>query len=182
MAPFFSILHRMMHGSLAQPRLRPAENREGFLVEAGAPGSKVGYFLVELYADFVFVRTFLFLTMQGTPEAKCLREKLGLSRSDIEYYKLDHFFTLSQSDLGEDPELRRALAECGCDHLLDFFKPTERLSWLNRYREPLRRELGLPFATPSDQDQEASSSHDKDVEKMIEHSQNFLKRCQGWIV
>ena len=59
---------------------------------------------MELYADFIFVRTFLFLTMQGTPEAKCLREKLGLSRSDIEYYKLDHFFTLSHSDLGLDPD------------------------------------------------------------------------------
>ena len=53
------------------------------------------------------MKTFLFLTMQGTPEARCLRRKLGLSRADIEYFKLDNCFTLACSDLGEDPELKR---------------------------------------------------------------------------
>jgi hypothetical protein len=181
-APLFFVLHRMMYGALAVPRLRPAEGRPGFLVEAGAWGRKVGYFLVELYPDFVFVRTFLFLTMQGTPEAKCLRQRLGLSRSDIEYYKLDHFFTLSQSDIGDDPGLRRALAECGCDHLLDFGESEARSSWLSRYRDPLRRELGLPFRISGANDQAAGSAPGMEVEKMIEDSQKFLKRWEGWVV
>ena len=114
------ILHRMMYDSLDRPRLEPTEGADGFLVEAGRRDAKLGYFVVEVYADFVFVKTFLFLTMQGTPEARCLRQKLGLSRKDIEYFKLDNFFTLACSDLGEDPELRRLLASAAATISLIF--------------------------------------------------------------
>ena len=148
----------------------------------GRPGAG-RHFLVELYDDFVFVRTFLFLTMQGTPEAKCLRQRLGLSRSDIEYYKLDHFFTLSQSDLGDDPDLRRALAECGCQPFARLCRARRaRSSWLSRYRDPLRRELGLPFRVPGANDSVAGSSAGIEVDKRIKDSQDFLKRWEGWDV
>ena len=94
-------LHRMMFDALDEPKLKPTEGADGFLVEAGRR-TKLGLFSLSsrcTYADFVFVKTFLFLTMQGTPEAKCLRQKLGLSRKDIEYFKLDNFYTLACSDL-----------------------------------------------------------------------------------
>jgi hypothetical protein len=175
-----TVLHRTMCEALAWPELHPAEGVEAFLVAAGEPERKVGYFVVELYPDFVFVKTFLFLTMQGTPEAKCLRRKLGLSRRDIEYFKLDHFFTLACSDLGDDPELRRALAECGCDYLLDFSDPEGRLSWLKRYRDPLRQELGLPVEGASFADQVPDESGSIEIESMIEYCQKAMKRNEGW--
>ena len=175
-------LHRMMYDSLEKPRLRPAEGADAFLVEAGQPARKLGYFLVEVYADFVFVKTFLFLTMQGTPEAKCLRQKLGLSRNDIEYFKLDNLLTLACSDLGEDPELRRALAECGCDYLLDLADPEKRLSWLKRYRDPFRQELGLPLRREDGEHQIPNRSEETEIEEMIEFSRKILKQSQGWTV
>jgi uncharacterized protein with HEPN domain len=175
-----TLLHNMLYDSLEFPIICPTEGADGFLVEAGPPTRKLGYFVVEIYADFVFVRTFLFLTMQGTPEAKCLRQKLGLSRKDIEYYKLDNYFTLVCSDLGEDPALRRALAECGCDYLLDLSNSEKRLSWLKRYREPLRRELGLPLEAQLGEAQMAHSSGNIEIERMIDYSQKRLKFMQGW--
>ena len=171
-----------MHDALAHPTLYPDKETDRFLVELGQPEKKLGYFRVEVYAEFVFVRTFLFLTMQGTPEAKCLREKLGLSRTDIEYFKLDHFFTLVLSDLGQDPELKRALAECGCDHLLDYTGAEQRLSWLGRYRDPFRRELGLPLVPQSDDSRVPDQSENKELEEMIAYSQKLLKESQGWLV
>ena len=108
--------------------------------------------------------------------------KLGLSRADIEYFKLDNCFTLTCSDLGEDPELKRALAECGCDSLLDFTNPERRLSWLKRYRDPLRQELGLPLVSASDEDQMPDALARVEIEKMIEVSQRVLKRREGWTV
>jgi hypothetical protein len=137
---------------------------------------------VEVYADFVFVKTFLFLTMQGTPESKCLRQKLRLSRNDIEYFKLDSLFTLAWSDLGEDPEVRRALAECGCDYLLDLADPEKRLSWLRRYRDPFRQELGLPSVPENGEDQSPSDSEKTEIEMMIDFSRKILKHSQGWTV
>ena len=176
------VLHRLMFDSLDRPRIHSDEETDGLLVEAGYPGRKVGYFVVELYADFFYVRTFLFLTMQGTPEAKCLRRKLGLSRRDIEHFKLDNFFTLVCSDLRDDPDLRRALAECGCDYILDFSDGEKRLSWLSRYRNPFRRELGLPPEPEIGEGQAPDPSEDTELQQMIDYSQKILKRSQGWTV
>jgi hypothetical protein len=72
------------------------------------------------------------------------------------------------------------LAECGCDHLLDFGVPEARSSWLSRYRDPLRRELGLPFNVRGANDQADDSSPGAEVEKRIKDSQDFLKRWDGW--
>jgi hypothetical protein len=176
----FSALHVIMYNALAAPTLRPTEGDDGFLVEVNEHDAKVGYFVVEVYADFIFVKTFLFLTMQGTPEARCLRQKLGLSRKDIEYFKLDNFWTLAYSDLGEDPELRSALAECGCDYLLDFFNPKQRLSWLKQYRNPLRLELGLPAGPEAGEDQLTTSSEKLEIGRMIDYSRKALKCSEGW--
>ncbi len=178
-APDFGWLHRVMANSFMVPRLHPAPEPGRLLVELGQAGRKLGYFVVEIYAGFVFVKTFLFLTMQGTPESKCLREKLGLSRSDIEYFKLDSMFTLAFSDVGEDPELRRALAQCGCDHLLDLDQTSGPVSWLKRYRASFRREIGLPagdeIGCPDRGDRE-------DIEDMIARSKKMMKQSEGWIV
>jgi hypothetical protein len=175
-----ALLHNVMCDSLRAPRLSPTEGADGFLVDAGPPARKLGYFVVEIHADFVFVRTFLFLTMQGTPEARCLRQKLGLSRKDIEYYKLDSFFTLACSDLGDDPALRQALAECGCDYLLDVSDHAKPLSWLKRYRDPLRHELGLPVGSEMDEVQTPARAGDIEIGSMIEYTQKRLKSMQGW--
>jgi hypothetical protein len=177
-----ALLHNIVCDSLAAARLGPTEGADGFLVDAGPPARKLGYFVVEIYADFVFVRTFLFLTMQGTPEAKCMRQKLGLSRKDIEYYKLDSYFTLACSDLGDDPALRQALAECGCDYLLDFSDHSKPLSWLKRYRDPLRQELGLPVGSELGEDQIPSRAGNIEIGSMIEYTQKRLKYMQGWTV
>jgi hypothetical protein len=180
-APFLSMLHKMLRTSMEEPRIHPSGTEGEFLVEAGEPDRKLGYFVVALCHDFVFVKTFLFLTMQGTPEARLLRENLGLSRGAIEYHKLDNFFTLSQSDLGEDPELRSALDQCGCGHLLGMVGSENRLSWLENHCAPLRRAIGLP-SRPAPCGGESSGQTGKhDVETMTAVAQRYLKRIEGWI-
>ena len=74
--------------------------REGFIASAGVS------------------KTFLFITMQGTPEARRLWEELKLRRPDVEYYQLDRPETFLLSDLVLDPDLSAALGKCGLDHLL----------------------------------------------------------------
>lgn len=93
--------------------------------------------------DLVLIRTFLFLTMQGTPEADRLREKLGLSRNDVERYKLDHFWTLTATNIADDPLLARLLAECGCSHLLSFLQLETRVDWLERHGARMKELHGL---------------------------------------
>src|SRR5262249_15794776 len=74
--------------SLAEPQFVEV-NEDRFLVEYRFCGRRMGYFSCLRLGETVLIRTFLFLTMQGTPEARLLRKRLRLSRSDIEYNELD---------------------------------------------------------------------------------------------
>jgi hypothetical protein len=179
LAPDLGRVHRLMSDALAFPKFHPADDAGKFLVEVGPDQKRVGYFLVEIYPDFVFVKTFLFLTMHGTPESRALRRRLGLSRGDIEYFKLDHFFTLASSDLANDPELKRALAECGCGHLLELSDGPWAFSWLGRYGARLRREIGLPAPLEADPPRQPG---DREIDKMIARSHEILKLSEGWTI
>jgi hypothetical protein len=137
-----SLLHSLMVGSLHFPVLTP-RGPDKYLVEICLSEHKVGYLVAQVLPDLVLVRTFLFLTMQGTPEADRLREKLGLSRNDVERYKLDHFWTLTATNIADDPLLSRLLAECGCSHLLSFLQLDVRVNWLERHGEKMKELHGL---------------------------------------
>jgi hypothetical protein len=70
--------------SLEQPKLI-AKPTGDYLVEFRFMGQLLGYFGAVKLADRVVLKTFLFLTMQGTPESEKLRKQLKLVRPDIEY-------------------------------------------------------------------------------------------------
>jgi hypothetical protein len=88
-------------------------------VEAAPKGSgRIGYFIGR-YVDGCFViRSFLFVTMQGTPESERLYQRLGLRRYEIERLRLDRMATFVRGDLHQDEQLCHALREAGCGHLL----------------------------------------------------------------
>ncbi len=88
------------------------------LVEYFCAEQKLGYFVAVLLGDKVLLKTFLFLTMQGTPESDLLYHRLRLTRSDIEYLHLDELSFFSSPDVRNDPYLQRLFEECGCGHLL----------------------------------------------------------------
>lgn len=183
LAPHFDVHHKILRWALEEPRIHPSSREGEFLVEAGDPGKKVGYFVVAVTADYVYVKTFLFLTMQGTPEARRLRIKAGLTRQDIIAFKLDNFFTLGYSDIGEDAELRAMLAECGCDHLLTLFRSESPLSWLDTYRDPLRRAAGLSPLGPDGRgpDGAGAGAGLPPADAMAAYAEKLLKAGQGWI-
>jgi hypothetical protein len=139
-----SLLHHLMIDSLDDPVLVPiAQEMDKHLVEARLGKHRVGYFVVQILPQLVLVKTFLFLTMQGTPEAEKLRNKLGLHRKDVEHYRLDQFFTLVASDIANDPLLVRVLSECGCGHLASLIDPGDRFQWLDRFGERLKRSFDI---------------------------------------
>ena len=137
-----SLLHNIMVDCLEYPVLTPREPGK-YLVDVRLGEHKVGYFVAQVLPDLVLIRTFLFLTMQGTPEADRLRDKLGLSRNDVERYKLDYFWTLTASNIADDPLLARVLAECGCGHLLSFLRFDVRHDWVERHGAKMKELFGI---------------------------------------
>jgi hypothetical protein len=94
------------------------EKDRSFLVPCIYSSEKVGYFQCMITDGAVLITTFLFLTMDGTPEGEQLWKKLRIGRYDKEYLGLDSLKLFMTSDLRSDPEFMTLLRECKCDHLL----------------------------------------------------------------
>jgi hypothetical protein len=114
------LVEMCMLASLDSPEYaHQTENKA--LVEFRIAGKKLGYLVTTRLPDRVLVRTFLFLTMQGTPESRLLRDRLKLQRPDIDHLGLDRLETLTLTDIRDDPELVASFRSCGLGHLFDLF-------------------------------------------------------------
>lgn len=128
--------------SLAEPRILERHG-DDHLVEYRLGERRLGYLVARRVEDKVVIRTFLFLTMQGTPESRLLREKLRLHRADIEYQQLDRLDSFRRSDLATDPELATLFGECGRGPLLELANFPHRQNMISGAADDLRRFLGL---------------------------------------
>jgi hypothetical protein len=108
----------LLAGSLDEPVVTKREASGDFLVELRLPDAeRLGHLVVSVVGEVAVVRTFLFLTMEGTPECSKLRRMLRLSRADIEYLELNRLRTFAASDLKRDPMLRARFEACGLGQL-----------------------------------------------------------------
>jgi len=110
--------------SLHDPRIAecPGTTGRDLLVEYRICEQKIGYLVLSVLRDVAVVRTFLFLTMEGTPEGQMLRSRLRVSRREVDWLGLSELATFTQTDLRNDSVLRPILESCGCGHLFDLHK------------------------------------------------------------
>lgn len=115
-----AMLHEAVYKGLRQPVVH--ENRLNprcVLVEYGLPDCKLGYLVCQVLDNAVVARTFLFLTMDGTPEGDKLYERLRVNRYDKSHLGLDTLAGLRTTDYSSDPVLRRIFDECGLGHIFE---------------------------------------------------------------
>ena len=139
----------MVHCVIASSLMRSnivTRSRDGYLLEFLTGVGRLGYLVVQVLPQGVLIKTFLFLTMHGTPEAEKLKEKLGLLRVDIERYQLDRLDTLAFSDVANDPLLSKVFRECGCGHLLGRFDPIHITKWVETSGEELKAAFAISEA------------------------------------
>jgi hypothetical protein len=108
--------------SLLTPRFCKREGEahtEHLLIEYWFDCHKLGYLPAIAQPDKVVITTFLFLTMDGTPEGDMLRRELKLTKHDKEYLGLDALGTFLFSDIKSDPDIFNFLVVCGWGHLFD---------------------------------------------------------------
>ncbi|MBD3672764.1 MAG: hypothetical protein HUJ26_04485 [Planctomycetaceae bacterium] len=139
------ILSEFLNRSLYDPKVARVNSENGdMLIEYRVGDYKIGYLLGSRLEDAILIRTFLFLTMNGTPEGDLLYKKLRLKRSDKEYLELDCIETFINSDVQHDSELRSLLEECGCGDLFLFAETTLDKELCKRGNaEDIRRYLKL---------------------------------------
>jgi len=81
----------------------------------------VGYFLFDLIEGKIILRTFLFLTNNGTPEGKNLQELIGIQKLDKQFLNIDKLSTFKNNDFSKNNEIKKILTDSGCKSLLDVY-------------------------------------------------------------
>ena len=113
-----SLVHHCLWESLESPVFREwGTDPSTRFVEFWIDEYKLGYLVVRLLPDKAVVLTFLFLTMDGTPEGEELWRQLRLNRMDKAYLGLDDLSTYVATDIRTDERLVSVLGRCGCGHL-----------------------------------------------------------------
>jgi hypothetical protein len=144
------IVHDWLWRSLYQPKFTPLANSGNkFLVDYYLGRNKIGYLVARRLPDVVLIETFLFLTMDGTPESDALRNHHRLTKADKVYLGLDKIMTFLGTDVRLDPGLVAALKQCGCGHLFQIAEDLEAEVVATGYAKAIREYLGMGAAGSS---------------------------------
>ncbi len=110
-----SYLH--LFEALSNPRALASDGGT-IMLEYRCMGLKVGYLVGEVHSHKLVIRTFLFVTNDGTPEGKQLEKMWGLARLDKKTLAIDKLSTFVSLDIGSDARLASIFSEAGCGDLM----------------------------------------------------------------
>lgn len=110
--------------SFANPEYFEADNGS-ILIAYKTEKTKYGYLKADIFGDILILRTFLFLTNDGTPEGKKLSEILGIQKEDKKYLGIDKLSIFIESDIEKNEKIKEIFIKAGCGQLFDFKKGLE---------------------------------------------------------
>ncbi len=90
-----------------------------FLLEMRLNKVKVGYFVATVEGNALLIRTFLFITNNGTPEGHRLKEQTGLQMLDKKYLAIDKLSSFVAKEVAENAEIRAIFEKADCGYLFD---------------------------------------------------------------
>lgn len=112
------LLHFSLFLSLQQPKAIN-DGQGNILIEYRIFNVKAGYLIADIKDGRVVIRTFLFVTNNGTPEGKRLEEVCGLGKHDKQYLTLDRLSTFMAADVASNAGLQELFRQAGCECLWD---------------------------------------------------------------
>ncbi|MDD5569670.1 MAG: hypothetical protein PHD97_00770 [Bacteroidales bacterium] len=123
------IVHYFVYESLKEVKLCRSHNGN-FLIEYRFWGIKAGYLVGNISEGKIIIRTFLFLTNNGTPEGRVLQKDTGLLKEDKKYLEIDKLSTFINSDIRTNEKVKEIFLKAGCGSLFEFdinsiYKPDE---------------------------------------------------------
>ena len=75
-----------------------------------------------MWEESIVIRTFLFVTNNGTPEGQMLENVTGLQKLDKKYLALDKLSTFMTSDIGGNEKVKEIFTSAGCQCLLELYE------------------------------------------------------------
>ncbi|MRX46935.1 hypothetical protein [Pedobacter puniceum] len=102
--------------------------KSGHLITFDYNEKKLGYLVVDLIDHKIIIKTFLFLTNDGTPEGEKLASITKLKKLDKKFLDLDTLKGISKLAIKEHSELYKLFSEAGC---ADLFELTDLTTFLD---------------------------------------------------
>ncbi len=109
-----------LYNSLQNPVVTHDANNKP-LIEYLFFQNKAGYLRADIVNGIILIRTFLFITNNGTPEGRKIEKNTGLQLLDKKYLEIDKLSTFMNSDLDTNEAAKEILISCGCKSLIDLF-------------------------------------------------------------
>lgn len=109
-------LHLYLYKSMENLKVAKTESGQ-LLIEYYFNKKKLGYLAFDLLGKKLVIKTFLFLTMDGTPEGEALRQMLGIEAVDKKYLEIDRLSTFILTDIKDNPEILDKFTQAGCAEL-----------------------------------------------------------------
>ncbi len=100
----------------------PLKGNRSFLFPLTYNNAKLGYLKGDILGDKLLIRTFLFVTNNGTPEGQKLHDLLGVEKADKKYLGIDKLSTFINSDIKKDKKLHELFCKAGCGDLFQLDK------------------------------------------------------------
>ncbi len=108
-------------------------NSGKILIDFTVVDTKAGYLLCDVIDNKIIIRTFLFLTHNGTPEGEKLRQNTGLQKEDIQFLDLDKLSTFIAPEVYNNERIRKIFTEAGCDSIFHFHE------YVEEYEIPIKK-------------------------------------------
>lgn len=164
--PFPGTVAMLITDAFSQGRRIIIDGKGQYLIECYYENVKIGYLVATYIDEMLLIRTFLLITHSGTPEGRKLEELTGLQRKDKSYLALDDMRSLANSDIIDDPSVRRLFVEAGCEsvlHLCLLVREGE-YGWLGDKGKPSRElaKLIIEYIQLGDEDDEYYVNEDED--------------------
>jgi hypothetical protein len=83
---------------------------------------KVGYLLATVFNNKLILRTFLFITLQGTPEGIALRKNAKLKRDEVTFLELDRLSTFMTPEIQHNKHIKQFFIEAGLQPLFELYE------------------------------------------------------------
>lgn len=113
------IVHGHLFFTLFQQPVAYVKEKDHSLIAFTIHHYKVGYLLTTLHEEKLLIRSFLFLTNDGTPEGRKLRKLTQLEKYDKKYLGIDKLSIFNAYHIDKDEELSALFQEAGCGSLLE---------------------------------------------------------------
>jgi len=140
--PKMLILYSLYHSFL---KPKPFYENNSLLVPYHIDNIVTGYFRADIVDGKILLRTFLFLTNEGTPEARRLKENTGLGKTDISYLNINKTISFMQSDIRRNKRMKEIFTEAGCGGLFDLKleDPSYTYGKILKLADQMQKHLGM---------------------------------------